>query len=146
MAVGKIVLLTALGLLCGASIGREGPTVQVGASVMYCGRPSLAETPALASSSRAPAAGVAAAFNAPLAGIVFGIEEMGRSFEPRSSGMVLSTVIAAGLVALWRWQGNHSYFGSTGLTVHGPLEGWLAVPLLRHRRRPRSAERVQPRA
>src|SRR5262249_59867778 len=34
VAIGK-VLLTALGLACGASIGREGPTVQVGASVMY---------------------------------------------------------------------------------------------------------------
>ena len=33
IAAGK-VLLTLLGLLCGASIGREGPTVQVGASIM----------------------------------------------------------------------------------------------------------------
>lgn len=33
MAVGKIGL-TAFGLLCGASIRREGPTVQIGASVM----------------------------------------------------------------------------------------------------------------
>jgi H+/Cl- antiporter ClcA len=32
IAVGKI-LLTSLGLLCGASVGREGPTVQVGASI-----------------------------------------------------------------------------------------------------------------
>ena len=34
IAVGKI-LLTLLGLLCGASVGREGPTVQVGASIMF---------------------------------------------------------------------------------------------------------------
>src|ERR1700743_606845 len=34
VAIGKI-LLTLLGLLVGASTGREGPTVQVGASVMY---------------------------------------------------------------------------------------------------------------
>ena len=33
LTVGKI-LLTLLGLACGASIGREGPTVQVGASIM----------------------------------------------------------------------------------------------------------------
>src|SRR5882762_4228004 len=33
LAFGKIVL-TILGLFCGASIGREGPTVQVGASFM----------------------------------------------------------------------------------------------------------------
>src|ERR1700722_11650931 len=34
IAPGKIAL-TLLGLLCGASIGREGPTVQVGATVMH---------------------------------------------------------------------------------------------------------------
>src|SRR3984885_4735185 len=34
IAVGKIAL-TLLGLCCGASIGREGPTVQIGASIMY---------------------------------------------------------------------------------------------------------------
>src|SRR6185503_16649080 len=34
VAMGKI-LLTLLGLLIGASTGREGPTVQVGASVMF---------------------------------------------------------------------------------------------------------------
>ena len=33
IAIGKIVL-TLVGLACGASIGREGPTVQVGASLM----------------------------------------------------------------------------------------------------------------
>lgn len=33
IAAGK-VLLTLLGLLCGASVGREGPTVQIGASIM----------------------------------------------------------------------------------------------------------------
>jgi H+/Cl- antiporter ClcA len=34
IAVGK-VFLTLLGLFCGASAGREGPTVQVGASIMF---------------------------------------------------------------------------------------------------------------
>ena len=125
VAIGKVAL-TALGLLCGASIGREGPTVQVGASVMYwVGHLSPRRQRGLILAGSA--AGVAAAFNAPLAGIVFGIEEMGRSFEQRSSGMVISTVIAAGLVAL-ALQGNHSYFGSTGLTVHG-VQDWMAVPL-----------------
>lgn len=32
IAIGKIIL-TLFGLLCGASVGREGPTVQIGASL-----------------------------------------------------------------------------------------------------------------
>ena len=76
LSVGKI-LLTVVGLACGASIGREGPTVQIGASLMLLsarlGGMAHARGLILAGS----AAGIAAAFNTPLAGIVFAIEEMG---------------------------------------------------------------------
>src|SRR3546814_10532840 len=58
------------------------------------------------------AAGVAAAFNTPLAGIVFGIEEMSRSFEVRASGLVIGTIVAAGLTSL-ALLGNYTYFGSS---------------------------------
>ena len=45
IAVGK-VLLTLVGLGCGASIGREGPTVQVGATIMHAlGRGAAAAAP-----------------------------------------------------------------------------------------------------
>ena len=94
VAAGKMALLL-LGLLCGASIGREGPTVQVGASIMFAiGRLSPRRQPGLLLAGAS--AGVAAAFNTPLAGIVFGIEEMSRSFEARTSGIILGAVIAAG--------------------------------------------------
>ncbi len=73
------------------------------------------------------AAGVAAAFNAPLAGIIFGIEEMSRSFEIRTSGLILGTVIAAGLTSL-ALVGDYAYFGSTPATLPIGL-GWIAVPL-----------------
>ncbi|MEI2602129.1 chloride channel protein, partial [Acinetobacter baumannii] len=47
IAAGK-VLLTLLGLLCGASVGREGPTVQIGASIMFAlGRFSPRRQPGL---------------------------------------------------------------------------------------------------
>ena len=73
VAVGKVVL-TLLGLACGASIGREGPTVQVSASIMQAlGRivslPRAGQQRALVLAGGA--AGIAAAFNTPLAGIVF---------------------------------------------------------------------------
>ena len=123
IAFGKIALML-LGLLCGASTGREGPTVQVGASTMFLfGRlePHRQAGLFLAGS----AAGVAAAFNAPLAGIIFGIEEMSRSFEVRASGLILGTVIAAGLTSL-SLVGDYTYFGVTAATFPlGPQ--WVAV-------------------
>jgi H+/Cl- antiporter ClcA len=125
IAVGKI-LLTLLGLLCGASAGREGPTVQVGASLMFAaGRMSPRRQPGLILAGAA--AGVAAAFNTPLAGIVFGIEEMGRSFETRTSGLIIGTVIAAGLTSL-ALVGNYTYFGTTSSVLANGSD-WLAVPL-----------------
>jgi H+/Cl- antiporter ClcA len=125
IAIGKI-LLTLLGLLCGASVGREGPTVQVGASIMFAlGRLSPRRQPGLILAGAA--AGVAAAFNTPLAGIVFGIEEMSRSFETRSSSLVIGTVIAAGLTSL-ALIGNYAYFGSTPVALAHGFD-WLAIPL-----------------
>jgi len=129
IAVGKI-LLTILGLACGASIGREGPSVHVGASIMYSlGR--LTRFPAhymergliLAGG----AAGIAAAFNTPLAGIVFAIEEMSRSFEQRTSGIVTTAVVFAGLVAL-AVLGQYHYFGTSDASISS-LQAWIAVPI-----------------
>jgi H+/Cl- antiporter ClcA len=126
VAAGKTGLLL-IGLLCGASIGREGPTVQVGASIMFAaGRLSPRRQPGLILAGAA--AGVSAAFNTPLAGIVFAIEEMSQSFEARTSGVVTGAVIAAGVTSL-ALQGDYTYFGTTHASLHG-LQGWAAVPLL----------------
>jgi H+/Cl- antiporter ClcA len=125
IAVGKI-LLTLLGLLCGASVGREGPTVQVGASIMFAiGRMSPRRQPGLILAGSA--AGLAAAFNTPLAGIVFGIEEMSQAFEARTSGLVISAVIAAGLTSL-ALVGNYTYFG-TNASALPHITDWLTVPV-----------------
>jgi H+/Cl- antiporter ClcA len=125
IAIGKIIL-TLFGLLCGASVGREGPTVQVGASIMFAlGRVSPRRQPGLILAGAA--AGVAAAFNTPLAGIVFGIEEMSRAFETRTSSLIIAAVIAAGLTSL-ALAGNYSYFGSSAMSLARGAD-WLAVPL-----------------
>jgi H+/Cl- antiporter ClcA len=73
------------------------------------------------------AAGVAAAFNTPLAGIVFGIEEMSRAFETRTSSLIIAAVIAAGLTSL-ALMGNYAYFGSSAMSL-APGADWLAVPV-----------------
>ncbi len=129
IAVGK-VLLTLLALASGASIGREGPTVQIGASIMHSlrrfARFSVADVDRgliLAGG----AAGVAAAFNTPLAGVVFAIEELSRSFEERTSGTIVAAVIVAGVTSL-SVVGNYTYFGTTS-AVMNESRMWLAVPL-----------------
>jgi H+/Cl- antiporter ClcA len=125
IAIGKF-FLTLFGLLCGASAGREGPTVQVGASIMFAlGRFSPRRQPGLILAGAA--AGVAAAFNTPLAGIVFGIEEMSRAFEVRTSGLIIGGVIAAGLTSM-ALVGNYTYFGTTSAMLENGV-GWLAVPV-----------------
>jgi H+/Cl- antiporter ClcA len=73
------------------------------------------------------AAGVAAAFNTPLAGIVFAIEEMSRAFESRTSGLVLIAVILAGLASLGL-VGNYSYFGHSTSMLKVTID-WIAVPV-----------------
>ncbi|WP_158670951.1 chloride channel protein [Bradyrhizobium guangdongense] len=125
IAVGKVIL-TLFGLLCGGSVGREGPTVQVGASIMFAlGRVSPRRQPGLILAGAA--AGVAAAFNTPLAGIVFGIEEMSRAFETRTSSLIIAAVIAAGLTSL-ALAGNYAYFGSSATSLARGTD-WMAVPL-----------------
>jgi H+/Cl- antiporter ClcA len=56
------------------------------------------------------AAGVAAAFNAPLAGVMFAIEELTPRMEQRSSGLVVAAIVLAGLIAVSAF-GNSTYFG-----------------------------------
>ena len=122
--LGKIVLTT-LGLATGASVGREGPTVQIGAGVMLqfgiWGGVQRERALILAGS----AAGIAGAFNTPLAGIVFAIEEMSKAFEQRTNGLVLYAVIIAGLVSLGL-VGNYNYFGSSSGSVRD-VAGWATV-------------------
>lgn len=99
---GKIVV-SFLAILGGFTIGREGPTVQVGAALMFNLRRFYPRSNAhierqlvLAGAS----AGLSAAFNTPLAGIVFAIEELTRSFEARASGVLITAIIIAGVIAL----------------------------------------------
>jgi H+/Cl- antiporter ClcA len=116
--------LAAAALLCGGSIGREGPTVHIGAAITHSfGRwmPSGDLRPRRHALILAGgAAGVAAAFNTPLAGVVFAIEELSRSFEERASGTTLTAVILAGVVAIGL-SGNYSYFGEPRIDPNVPV-------------------------
>ena len=111
-SLAKIVL-TAGALACGASVGREGPTVQVGATVMaYAHR--LMRVPVTASVLVAgAAAGVAAAFNTPLAGVAFAIEELAAAYEQKMTLLVMTAVLIAGMTSLGM-AGDYVYFGIVG--------------------------------
>jgi H+/Cl- antiporter ClcA len=73
------------------------------------------------------AAGIAAAFNTPLAGIIFAIEELSRSFEERTSGMVITTVLVAGIVSSAAL-GNYTYFGHAAAALD-LMQAWKPVLL-----------------
>ena len=68
------------------------------------------------------AAGIAAAFNAPLAGVVFAIEELSRRLESRNSGLIIAAIVLAGLMGVSAF-GNLSYFG----VIRVPTLSWGAL-------------------
>ena len=128
LAFGKVVLgVCALG--AGFSAGREGPSVQVGASVMYAFRRFLPVGFSVHPKHlilAGGAAGISAAFNTPLAGIVFAIEELGRRFEQKTNGVLITAIVLSGLVSV-SLQGNYTYFGS--ITV-GIIDRKIILPVL----------------
>ncbi len=128
IAAGKI-LLTIMGLFSGASIGREGPTVHVGASIIYSlhghagfRRKHMAKALIIAGG----AAGIAAAFNTPLAGILFAMEEMTHNFERRLGNILLLAVILAGLTAI-AILGQYTYFGHSNAELSLDYYTWVAI-------------------
>jgi len=127
--VGKI-LVSLIGLLGGLTIGREGPTVHIGAAIMaetrrfYPRRSEQLDRRLLLAGA---AAGLSAAFNTPLAGIIFAIEELARDFESRTNGIMITAVVFSGLTSL-ALAGNYLYFGQ--IIVPGNLGGEFVLPVV----------------
>jgi len=112
LAAAKIVL-TVGGLFAGLATGREGPSVQVGAGIMHAARRWLPQRSSINDHGlivAGGAAGIAAAFNTPLGGVMFAIEELSRRPEHRSSGLLIAAIVLAGLIGMSVF-GNVSYFG-----------------------------------
>src|SRR6201996_2168247 len=87
----------------GATVGREGPTIQIAASIYKLVYQVLPEWwPKIAKKNMlvtGAAAGLAAAFNTPLGGIVFAIEELTKTHFSYYKTAIFSSVIIAGLSA-----------------------------------------------
>ncbi len=83
----------------GASLGREGPTVQLtgGASSWLAGRLGIAKNGRRLAAVAGAAAGLAAAFNAPLASITFVLEEIVEDLNSRMLGSILFAAVLGAL-------------------------------------------------
>lgn len=83
-----------MGIGAGLALGREGPTIQMGAAAgqMVGGWFSCTARERRTLIAAGAGAGLAAAFNAPLAGLVFVLEEVQRDF---SRGVFTATLIAS---------------------------------------------------
>ncbi|WP_139925737.1 chloride channel protein [Hymenobacter sp. DG01] len=119
------VLSSVVLLLGGGVIGREGPTIQISAAIFRAinrlqppGWPQLSRQIALVTGG---AAGLAAAFNTPLGGIVFVVEELTQMHMARFRMAVFSAVIVAGLTAQ-AILGPYLYLGYPRVTPHA---GWF---------------------
>ena len=110
------LLMTAAGLLLGASVGREGPTVQVSAAIMARVHRFFRIPLTAGVIIAGGAAGVAAAFNTPLAGVAFAIEELANAFEQRVAMLVMTAILIAGIVSLGI-AGDYVYFGTMQETL-----------------------------
>lgn len=84
----------------GASLGREGPTVQLagGLSSQLAGRLGVAKNGRRLAAAAGAAAGLAAAFNAPLASITFVLEEIVEDLNSRLLGSILYAAVLGALV------------------------------------------------
>jgi H+/Cl- antiporter ClcA len=112
VSMHSIWLVTA-GLLAGLSMGREGPTVQVGAGIMVHARRWLSKDSGIDAHDlmvAGAAAGIAAAFNTPLGGIIFALEKLSRRRAMSTSALMIVSILVAGLVAVSVF-GNLTYFG-----------------------------------
>lgn len=133
--IGKFVLC-ALQIGSGASLGLEGPTVQVcaGVSSMLARLARLGPQNSRRMTSVGMAAGIAAAFNAPIAAVTFTLEELiGDLDQTMLSGVIVAAALAAvvehsilGSNPVFHVQGNYALTKSSSLVWYALL-GLLAA-------------------
>lgn len=84
----------------GLALGREGPTVQMGGAVgdAISRLLKVSERERLTLISAGAGAGLAAAFNAPLSGLIFVLEEVRRDFQPIMFGATFIAAVIADII------------------------------------------------
>lgn len=118
-------LLTFLSILSGASLGREGPTIQICASI-FASIKNISQERKKVLIRIGSGVGVATAFNAPLGGIVFAIEEYIKHCDAKVNVLLLTGIGFAGyfMVVI---AGDYSYMGR--VTLANLHYSWTAILL-----------------
>ncbi|QPK80647.1 ClC family H(+)/Cl(-) exchange transporter [Schaalia sp. ZJ405] len=119
-----------LGAFCGLSLGREGPSIHLGASGAQLLATPLKATPEeqrqLVTSGAS--AGLAAAFNAPVSGILFGLEGLHKTFSPLAIASAAAGALSASAISTL-------LFGSRPILAFAPVgplamsSMWMILPL-----------------
>jgi chloride channel protein, CIC family len=161
--IGKF-LLSALAIGSGQSLGPEDPSLQIGAGVasLIGRRVRLSRERLRLFAPVGAAAGLAAAFNAPISAILFVIEEVIGKWTAGVLGSIVLAAVASVVVARWFW-GDQPMFRVPPITLRDPREllaysvlgviggfaslffakalGWLRPAL---RRQPQAVQLLQP--
>lgn len=113
-AFGK-AFLTFMSILGGASLGKEGPTIQICSSVFAQIKNISLEKKRLLI-KLAAGVGVASAFNTPIGGMIFAIEEYVRKISAKSATMLVGgTIVAVTIVDYF--SGGYEYLGKIPSSV-----------------------------
>ena len=120
--VGKF-LLSALAIGSGQSLGPEDPSLQIGAGVasLIGRRVGLSRARLRLFAPVGAAAGLAAAFNAPISAILFVIEEVIGKWTAGVLGSIVLAAVASVAVARWFW-GAEPIFRIPSITLRDPRE------------------------
>ncbi len=146
LRIALVKIVSSLSLLLGqGAIGREGPTLQISASIFrFVNRllpdywPKVSKRIMLVTGG---ASGLAAAFNTPLGGIVFVVEELTKTHITYFRTAVFASVIIAGMTAQ-ALLGPYLYLGYPKITpvgfsfvgvvlLAGALAGWAGAMMTR---------------
>lgn len=113
---------SALCIGTGGSVGREGPIVQIGSALgsTIGQRLRLPESRLRLMVACGAAGGISATFNAPIAGVFFGLEMILRDFATESFGVVVLSSVTADIIGRAAF-GNHPFLTLPGFTI---ASGW----------------------
>ena len=123
-------LASALCIGSGGSVGREGPIVQIGSALgSTIGQLTrIPESRLRVLVACGAAGGISATFNAPIAGVFFGLELILRDFEAESFGVVVLASFVADIIGRAAF-GSNPFLHLPAFELHSPVEYLLYIGL-----------------